>query len=295
MAIQHESIVKSGSVYYLNPEKIQIEEGWNPREDFGDIESLKKSVHENGVLVPIRVRKSDNNIYLTDGERRLRAVLLLSKEIGEIVSIPAIVDTKKETDSERLFKTLVTNSGKLLSYFEEARAFKRFINWGIKQSDIAKRIGKSGSYVSQRIKLVDQATPELLEEIKNDHITLQSALDIIAVSESEKEQKEILADQLKFQTNEKKENNKRKGKSPNLSDKKFNLSASSLKKSSDKSGRLSEDEINWQVRIASQLGLSGVVKGLKIALGTEPQITASDDFGNKEESSNIVKSFRFDN
>ena len=42
-------------IYKIDPRNIVVEDGFNSREDFGDIDTLAKQIEENGVLNPISV------------------------------------------------------------------------------------------------------------------------------------------------------------------------------------------------------------------------------------------------
>ena len=69
---------KKTDLYLINPKNISVQENFNSRRDFGDIEELAEQIATQGVLNPIHVRpiEGENNKYLlVDGERRYRAVM----------------------------------------------------------------------------------------------------------------------------------------------------------------------------------------------------------------------------
>ncbi len=119
-----------------------------PRKSMGNIEELAASVKEKGVLVPIIVRKKDTSFEVVAGERRVRA----AKEAG-LKEIPAIeMDIE---DDEALELAIVENvQRKELTPFEEAFAYKTLNQiFGFTHEEIAKRIGKSRSTISEIIKI----------------------------------------------------------------------------------------------------------------------------------------------
>ncbi len=89
---------KKKDVYSISPDNIIVEKGFNPREDYGDMDHLIKSIRENGVLVPLRGYKErgTNNYIITDGHRRLRASKEVVKEFPDM-TVPFIIDHYAKT------------------------------------------------------------------------------------------------------------------------------------------------------------------------------------------------------
>jgi len=175
--------VKNRRDYYqIQPSRIIVKNGWNPRTDFSGEEELRDSIIENGVLVPLRVKRgADDSIILIDGERRLRAALRAIDEGYDIATVPCIFERPQVSDIEAMFVSLVTNQGKPLDPGEEAMAFQRLINWGQSKSEIAQRIGKSIGFVSQRLSLVD-ASPQIKAALSNRDVTINDAITIVKQS-----------------------------------------------------------------------------------------------------------------
>lgn len=130
-----------------------------PRETFSPegIEELAESIRQKGILQPIIVKKkessdstADNRPYeLVCGERRLKAALLCGLE-----RIPAVV--KEVAQAELLEWALVENIQREdLNPLEEARAFERLVaERGFSQEEVAKRIGKNRTTVTNAIRLL---------------------------------------------------------------------------------------------------------------------------------------------
>lgn len=193
MAIKHPAITGRSNIYNVDPTQIKILDDWNPREDFSGEEELINFIIENGpVFSPIYVRKPKNSddIILVAGERRLRATLRAIKDHGiEISSIPCIFTRPTISESEAMFLTLSENEGKRFNPVEEAEAFNRLKSWGVKVSDIAKRMGKSQVHIYKRLILID-ASEELKKEISDKNISLSDAEEIITTSPTIDDQNE---------------------------------------------------------------------------------------------------------
>lgn len=90
---QEEVIPRPGVLMRLNPEEIKPSQN-NPRHLFdpNELDELKKSIHEKGVLVPITVYKpkGQTKYSILDGERRYRCVLQLNAEDRDL-DLPANV------------------------------------------------------------------------------------------------------------------------------------------------------------------------------------------------------------
>lgn len=121
-----------------------------PRRVFDEetLEGLVESVKELGVLQPILVRPHGDGYELIAGERRWRA----AKRAG-LPTIPAVVRTAD--DEASLEQALVENLHRQdLNALEEAGAYQQLIeDFGLTQEQVAKRVGKSRSAVTNHLRL----------------------------------------------------------------------------------------------------------------------------------------------
>lgn len=146
-------------VYKIDPKKLQIKSDWNSR-DFSDpaniahIEDLAKSIAENGVREPLKVYVENDIPYVTNGECRLRAVMLLIERGTDIKSVPVMGEDRHANEADRLFTQFISNSGKPFGPIENAKLFKRLMDMGWQQTDIAKKTGFSGGRISQLLELL---------------------------------------------------------------------------------------------------------------------------------------------
>lgn len=123
-----------------------------PRDHFEaeGLESLAASIREVGILQPVIVQGNDEAGYtLIAGERRWRAARMAGLD-----EIPAVVRTTDEQGS--LVEALVENLQREdLRPLEEAAAFQELAGSGLSHEDIARRVGKSRSAVTNTLRLLD--------------------------------------------------------------------------------------------------------------------------------------------
>jgi ParB family chromosome partitioning protein len=126
-----------------------------PREVFDPdaLAELVASIQAVGVLQPVVVRELEPNRYqLVMGERRWRA----TREAG-LASIPAIV--RETADDDMLRDALLENLHRQqLNALEEAAAYQQLLTeFGTTHEQLADRIGRSRSHVSNTLRLLNLA------------------------------------------------------------------------------------------------------------------------------------------
>jgi len=112
---------------------------------------LAASIRLQGVLQPVVVRpRPEGGYQLVAGERRWRA----AREAG-VPTLPAVV--READDRDALLLGLVENVAREnLSPVEEARAYASLVDeFELSLADVADRVGRSKSSVSNRIRLLD--------------------------------------------------------------------------------------------------------------------------------------------
>ena len=145
----------------IDPRIILVDDGHNPRrydlpENHAHLDELKKSIRENGTLVPLLVRYDAERkaAVLVDGECRLRANLELIAEGVEIDTVPTI-QVPGGNESDRLLTAISANTGKPLSKWELGGAFRRLYNFGWSEEKIAKKTGYTENFVNEAMELAD--------------------------------------------------------------------------------------------------------------------------------------------
>jgi len=123
-----------------------------PRTVFRDdnLQELVDSIKQHGIIQPLICRKSGENFELIAGERRWRA----AQKVG-LAEAPVIIRTASDQDVLEL--ALIENLQREdLNAIEEANAFARLAKeFGLKQEDIAQKVGKSRAGIANSMRLLD--------------------------------------------------------------------------------------------------------------------------------------------
>ena len=157
----------------LKPNRLQ------PRSHFDDaeLESLAASIRAQGLVQPLVVtRDADGGYSIVAGERRWRA----ARRAG-IEEVPVIVRGQLD-DRARLELALVENLQRTdLNPIEEAEAYlalqERF---GLSQEEIAVRVGKSRTAVTNALRLLKLA-PEICDMLRDGRLTAGQARPLLAL------------------------------------------------------------------------------------------------------------------
>ena len=123
-----------------------------PRKDFGReaLQELIDSIRQHGIIQPLIVRQVGARFELIAGERRWRA----AQEAG-LTQVPVII--RSASDVEVLELSLIENLQRAdLNPIEEAQGYARLANeFGMRQEDIALKVGRSRAAVANAMRLLD--------------------------------------------------------------------------------------------------------------------------------------------
>ncbi len=123
-----------------------------PRKDFGRdaLQELIDSIRQHGIIQPLIVRQVGTRFELIAGERRWRA----AQEAG-LTQVPVII--RSASDMEVLELSLIENLQRAdLNPIEEAQGYARLANeFGMRQEDIALKVGRSRAAVANAMRLLD--------------------------------------------------------------------------------------------------------------------------------------------
>lgn len=149
------SVKKTLRLSELEPNRSQ------PRKNFDDttISALADSIQEHGVLQPLLVRPLPMGGYqIVAGERRWRAARMIGLD-----EVPVIIRDMTELEAAQI--ALIENlQRENLNPLEEANGFRRLQDdFGMKQEDIARTVGRSRSAVANAIRLL--RLPEEVQEL----------------------------------------------------------------------------------------------------------------------------------
>jgi ParB family chromosome partitioning protein len=152
---------------------------FQPRKEFDNAElnDLAESIRQKGIIQAITVRKKDDGIYeLISGERRLRASKLAGLE-----KIPAFI-LEVSSKEDLLEIALIENIQRAnLNSIEVAEGYKRLIDeCSLKQDEVAAKVGKSRSAVTNTLRLLT-LPDEIKLSIKKGEITEGHARSILSL------------------------------------------------------------------------------------------------------------------
>lgn len=162
---------------------------YQPRKQFSSEEmlGLADSIKVNGVLQPLLVRRINNSDYyeIIAGERRLRASILANMQ-----TVPCLVVDCDYEDSA-LYSILENIQRSDLNFFEEAMAIAHLQNhFGMTQDEIGKRLGRSQSALSNKLRLL-KLSVDVRYFIEKEGLTERHARALLKLS-SEKDVWDVL-------------------------------------------------------------------------------------------------------
>lgn len=148
-----QQIVQELDVNLIQPNPHQPRKHIDP----DDLNDLVESIKIHGVLEPVVIAHTPAGYQIIAGERRWRA----SKKAG-LKTIPTII--KKTSPRGMLEMSIIENVQRTdLNPIERAHALNRLASeFQLNPSEIARRIGKSNSYITNSIRLLD--LPDALKD-----------------------------------------------------------------------------------------------------------------------------------
>jgi ParB family chromosome partitioning protein len=154
-----------------------------PRTEFrGErLQELIDSIRVHGIIQPLIVRQKGGQYELIAGERRWRA----AREVG-LTEAPVIV--RKASDQDVLELALIENLQREdLNPIEEAHAFSRLAKeFGLKQEEIAQKVGKSRATIANSMRLLELAT-EIQSWLMQGRISVGHAKVLLSIKSHEEQ------------------------------------------------------------------------------------------------------------
>jgi len=155
--------------YRIDPRELRVKEGWNSRvknfdpADPDDL-ALAQSIAQVGVKQNITVYWEEGAPFISDGHRRYGATLYAIEHLGaEIKSVPVQTEERYSSEADRVFSQIVRNSGKPLAPIEQAQVFKRLIDLGWSETDIANKSGLNRAWIVELLTL--RASPDAITKL----------------------------------------------------------------------------------------------------------------------------------
>ncbi len=155
-----ENELSSKKMFLIPVDKIEVEEGFNKRIDYGtdDFQTLQNSIKKKGVQEPIRVIPNPNKkgfYILREGHRRFKAVTLINKmNPGHVKKVLAMISTQ-ENREDSLVRMISANDGKTFSKIEKGFVCIELKNNGWAVKDIAEETGMDINEVYHCISLAE--------------------------------------------------------------------------------------------------------------------------------------------
>ena len=148
-----------------------------PRKTFDedDLQELSDSIKEKGVLFPILVVNRGEYYEIVAGERRWRAA-----KLAGLKEVPVII--RDYTDQEIAEISLIENIQRTdLNEIEKAQAYKSLLDeYGLKQDELAERLSKSRTAITNTMRLLKLAEP-VQQMIITDMISAGHARTLLAI------------------------------------------------------------------------------------------------------------------
>ena len=155
-----------------------------PRKQFDEdaLLELSESIKQYGVLQPLLVSDKKGYYEIIAGERRWRAA-----KLAGLKEIPVIV--KEFSEQELVEISLIENIQREdLNPVEEAMAYKRLIDeFHLKQDEIAERVGKSRTAVTNAMRLL-KLSEKVQQMLIDEMITAGHARAILSIADKEKQE-----------------------------------------------------------------------------------------------------------
>ncbi len=157
----------------IRPSKTQ------PRKNFvtEKLDELAASIREKGIIQPLVVRKKTDHYELIAGERRWRA----AQKAG-LREVPVII--QDVSDDTALEMALIENIQREdLNAVEEAEAYHALVEkFSLSQEELAKRVGKDRSTVSNAIRLL-RLPADIKRDIVEERLSMGHARALLALDD----------------------------------------------------------------------------------------------------------------
>lgn len=176
----------------------------NPRENMGDMDGLIQSIREVGLKTPMWVlhretkrRPPDvpesefkrHRYFLVAGFRRHEAIRRIQKDNPGAFEEIEVTRVKGSIAEAQVLNITENIQREDLSLVEISNAVMFLINLGFKQNEIAQKIGKSATWVSNAIEFRRTATPQLRNAVQEGKISYVLGRQISSLGENDQRDK----------------------------------------------------------------------------------------------------------
>ena len=188
-SLMDENAVDAGGAVTININDIEPNRD-QPRKDFDEtaLSELAESIAQHGLIQPIVVKPTIEGTYsIIAGERRWRA-----SRMAGLTEVPVIIKTADEQTLMEI--ALIENLQREdLNAVEEALGYRSLIDgYGLTQDEVAKKMGKSRSAVTNALRLLNLSEAEL-EALRRGTISAGHARALLSCDDEEMRGKMLLA------------------------------------------------------------------------------------------------------
>lgn len=170
------------SIVYLNRSQLEPHPD-NPRKDLGDLEELRESIREHGIMQNLTVIPTDDTLEhfrILIGHRRFAA------SEGILTELPCVI-VEGLSDREQVGIMLCENIQRSdLTYIEQARGFQMMLDLGDTVETIAEKTGFSEKTIKSRLEITKLDEDTLEETSKRFQLSIKDFMELSKIKDVEK-------------------------------------------------------------------------------------------------------------
>lgn len=171
------------SIVYLNRSQLEPHPD-NPRKDLGDLEELRESIRQNGIMQNLTVIPTDDTLEhfrILIGHRRFAA------SEGILNELPCVI-VEDLTDREQVGIMLCENLQRNdLTFYEQGQGFQMMLDLGDTIDEISEKTGFSKNTVKHRVEIAK--LPKKAIEDRKFQLTIGDLIELEKISDVKKRQK----------------------------------------------------------------------------------------------------------
>jgi len=169
----------------------------NPRDELKDIDDLVSSIKSVGLQVPLTVLhevrlvdgEKDDRYCLVVGFRRYEAITRIRKQDSNAFRTVEVKKFNGSAAEAQVLNITENIQRSELTPIEICRGVEILLNLGYKQKEIADKIGKSQTWVSNAMQFKRRATPQLQDAVREGNVSYGFARDIATLPDREQRQR----------------------------------------------------------------------------------------------------------
>lgn len=170
------------SIVYLNRSQLEPHPD-NPRKDLGDLEELRESIREHGIMQNLTVIPTDDTLEhfrILIGHRRFAA------SEGILTELPCVI-VEGLSDREQVGIMLCENIQRSdLTYIEQARGFQMMLDLGDTVETIAEKTGFSEKTIKSRLEITKLDEDTLEEASERFQLSIKDFMELSKIKDVEK-------------------------------------------------------------------------------------------------------------